>query len=121
MWKDMIVKAQTASMLSLFDVIADYLMENALYFFRERIEAAFSSREYAGQTTTGRTHRGKNDTIFERLDSTFTEEMAMQQSLVVKGSGVTSMMVKQMLKNWKRQGLVVQQPDLRYTKISTVV
>ena len=121
MWKDMIVKAQTASMLSLFDVIADYLMENALYFFRERIEAAFSSREYAGQTTTGRTHRGKNDTIFERLDSTFTEEMAMQQSLVVKGSGVTSMMVKQMLKNWKKQGLVVQQPDLRYTKISTVV
>lgn len=121
MWKDMIVKAQTASMLSLFDDIADYLMENALYFFRERIEAAFSSREYAGQTTTGRTHRGKNDTIFERLDSTFTEEMAMQQSLVVKGSGVTSMMVKQMLKNWKRQGLVVQQPDLRYTKISTVV
>ena len=121
MWKDMIVKAQTASMLSLFDVIADYLMENALYFFRERIEAAFTSREYAGQTTTGRTHRGKNDTIFERLDSTFTEEMAMQQSLVVKGSGVTSMMVKQMLKNWKRQGLVVQQPDLRYTKISTVV
>ena len=120
-WKDMIVKAQTASMLSLFDVIADYLMENALYFFRERIEAAFSSREYAGQTTTGRTHRGKNDTIFERLDSTFTEEMAMQQSLVVKGSGVTSMMVKQMLKNWKKQGLVVQQPDLRYTKISTVV
>ena len=121
MWKDMIVKAQTASMLSLFDVIADYLMENALYFFRERIEAAFSSREYAGQTTTGRTHRGKNDTIFERLDSTFTEEMAMQQSLVVKGSGVSSMMVKQMLKNWKRQGLVVQQSDLRYTKISTVV
>ena len=121
MWKDMIVKAQTASMLSLFDVIADYLMENALYFFRERIEAAFSSREYAGQTTTGRTHRGKNDTIFERLESTFTEEMAMQQSLVVKGSGVTSMMVKQMLKNWKKQGLVVQQPDLRYTKISTVV
>lgn len=121
MWKDMIVKAQTASMLSLFDVIADYLMENALYFFRERIEAAFSSREYAGQITTGRTHRGKNDTIFERLDPTFTEEMAMQQSLVVKGSGVTSMMVKQMLKNWKKQGLVVQQPDLRYTKISTVV
>ena len=121
MWKDMIVKAQTASMLSLFDVIADYLMENALYFFRERIEAAFASREYVGQTTTVRTHRGKNDTIFERLDSTFTEEMAMQQSLVVKGSGVTSMMVKQMLKNWKRQGLVVQQPDLRYTKISTVV
>ncbi len=117
----MIVKAQTASMLSLFDVIADYLMENALYFFRERIEAAFSSREYAGQTTTGRTHRGKNDTIFERLDPTFTEEMAMQQSLVVKGSGVTRTSVIQMLKNWKSQGLIITIPNKRFQKISTTL
>lgn len=121
MWKDMIVKAQTASMLSLFDVIADYLMENALYFFRERIEAAFSSREYVGQTTTGRTHRGKNDTIFERLDPTFTEEMAMQQSLVVKGSGVTRTSVIQMLKNWKSQGLIITIPNKRFQKIATTL
>lgn len=120
-WKDMIVKAQTASMLSLFDIIAGYLMENALYFFRERIEAAFSSREYVGQTTTGRTHRGKNDTIFERLDPTFTEEMAMQQSLVVKGSGVTRTSVIQMLKNWKSQGLIITIPNKRFQKIATTL
>lgn len=120
-WKDMIVKAQTASMLSLFDIIADYLMENALYFFRERIEAAFASREYVGQTTTGRTHRGKNDTIFERLDPTFTEEMAMQQSLVVKGSGVTRTSVIQMLKNWKSQGLIITIPNKRFQKIATTL
>lgn len=50
LWKEMIVKTQTPTMLAVFDVLADYLMENALYFFRERIEAAFSSREYMGQT-----------------------------------------------------------------------
>lgn len=121
LWKEMIVKTQTPTMLAVFDVLADYLMENALYFFRERIEAAFSSREYAGQTTTGRTHRGKNDTIFERLDPTFTEEMAMQQSLVVKGSGVTRTSVIQMLKNWKSQGLIITIPNKRFQKISTTL
>ncbi len=65
LWKEMIVKTQTPTMLAVFDVLADYLMENALYFFRERIEAAFSSREYMGQTSCSRLHRGKNDTIFE--------------------------------------------------------
>ena len=72
LWKEMIVKTQTPTMLAVFDVLADYLMENALYFFRERIEAAFSSREYMGQTSCSRLHRGKNDTIFERLCSPFT-------------------------------------------------
>ena len=37
LWKEMIVKTQTPTMLAVFDVLADYLMENALYFFRERI------------------------------------------------------------------------------------
>ena len=80
----MIVKTQTPTMLAVFDVLADYLMENALYFFRERIEAAFSSREYMGQTSCSRLHRGKNDTIFERLCSPFTLEQAVQQSIAVK-------------------------------------
>lgn len=69
LWKEMIVKTQTPTMLAVFDVLADYLMENALYFFRERIEAAFSSREYMGQSNCLRLHRGKNDTIFEKLDT----------------------------------------------------
>ena len=122
MWKDMIVKAQTASMLSLFDIIADYLMENALYFFRERIEAAFSSREYAGKVLSmDRSRKGKNDTIFELLDLNFTAEQAMQEAVIVKGTGVTSMAVQQMLKNWCRQGLIIKTPDKRFQKIQAAI
>lgn len=122
LWKEMIVKTQTPSMLSAFDSLANYQMENALYFFRERIEAAFSSREYAGKTVgMDRTRRGKNDTIYESLDVNFTVEQAMQQSIVVKGAGVTNMAVQQMLKNWRRQGLIVPKPNKRYQKISSCV
>lgn len=122
LWKEMIVKTQTPSMLSVFDSLANYQMENALYFFRERIEAAFSSREYAGKTVgMDRTRRGKNDTIYESLDVNFTAEQAMQQSIVVKGAGVTNMAVQQMLKNWRRQGLIVPKPNKRYQKISSCV
>ena len=116
LWKEMIVKTQTPTMLAVFDVLADYQMENALYFFRERIEAAFSSREYMGQTSCSRLHRGKNDTIFERLCSPFTLEQAVQQSIAVKGAVVSKPTVQQMLKNWKRQGLITRMPDMRYQK-----
>lgn len=121
LWKEMIVKSQTPTMLAVFDVLADYLMENALYFFRERIEAAFSSREYMGQTEKPRVIRGKNDTIFARLDSVFTSEQATQQSIAIKGTNVTKTMVRQMLKNWRKQGLIAQIPDGRFQKISTTL
>lgn len=117
LWKEMIVKTQTPTMLAVFDVLADYQMENALYFFRERIEAAFSSREYVGQTEKPRVIRGKNDTIFARLDSVFTSEQATQQSIAIKGTNVTKTMVRQMLKNWRKQGLIAQIPDGRFQKI----
>lgn len=120
LWKEMIVKTQTPTMLAVFDVLADYLMENALYFFRERIEAAFSSREYMGQTEKPRVIRGKNDTIFARLDSVFTSEQATQQSIAIKGTNVTKTMVRQMLKNWRKQGLIAQIPDGRFQKILTL-
>ena len=120
LWKEMIVKTQTPTMLAVFDVLADYQMENALYFFRERIEAAFSSREYMGQTEKPRVIRGKNDTIFARLDSVFTSEQATQQSIAIKGTNVTKTMVRQMLKNWRKQGLIAQIPDGRFQKILTL-
>ena len=114
LWKEMLVKTQTAQMLETYDVIADSLMDNALFFFRERIENAVSSRDYAGGGD--RLRIGKNDSIYERLDQQFTFAQAMQQSIAVKGVGVTNNSVKQMLKNWKRQGLIVQAEAGRYTK-----
>ena len=121
LWKDLIIKMQTPTMLAVFNVLADYQLDNALYFFRSRIEDAFSSRDYCGQMPYDRTHRGKNDSIFERLDTTFSFEQAQQQSISVKGANTTLEAVKQMLKNWKRQGLINILPDSRYQKVASTV
>ena len=120
-WKEIIVKMQTPTMLGVFNVLADYQLDNALYFFRSRIENAFSSKDYCGQSPYDRSRRGKNDSIFERLDVTFSFEQAQQQSIAVKGASATYESVKQMLKNWKRQGLISLLPDKRYQKTSTTV
>ena len=121
LWKEMIVKTQTPTMLEAFNILADYQLDNALYFFRSRIEDAFSSKSYCGQTTYDRSRRGKNDSIFERLDVTFSFEQALQQSIAVKGANVTREVARQMLKNWKRQGLIAVLPDMRYQKVQPAV
>ena len=121
LWKELIVKMQTPTMLAVFDTLADYQLENALYFFRSRIEDAFSSKNYSGQSPYDRSRRGRNDSIFECLDITFTFEQAQQQSVAIKGANVTHEAVRQMLKNWKRQGLINILPDSRYQKVASTV
>ena len=121
LWKGMLVKTQTPTMLETFNILADYQLDNALYFFRSRIEDAFSSKNYCSQSPYDRTHRGKNDSIFERLDVTFTFEQAEQQSVAVKGATATHETVRQMLKNWKRQGLISILPDKRYQKVTSII
>lgn len=116
LWREMILRQQTPTMLSAFDVLADYQMDNALFFFRERIEAAFMASSYAGQAASERSKRGRNDSIFERLDRTFSFEQALQQSIAVKGPNTSRNAVKQMLKNWRNQGLVTRGEDMRFVK-----
>ena len=118
LWKELLLKAQTPLMLDVYDQIADSLMENALHFFCDRIENAFRSRDYAGYLSGERVKRGKNDSIYERLDVQFTTAQAMQQSVAVKGADVTRNTVRQMLKNWRKQGLVVQTDDGAFRKTS---
>ena len=115
LWQTMLQKAQTPQLLEAYDVIADYLMDTALYFFRDRIEAAFQSRDYAGGND--RQRMGRNDSIFERLDVEFGFEGAFQHSVSVKGANVSRNSVRQMLKNWKKQGLIVQTEAGRYRKV----
>jgi hypothetical protein len=118
LWKELLLKAQTPTMLEAYDVIADQLLENALYFFRDRIENAFLSRDYAGCLNGERTKRGKNDSIFGRLDVQFTFEQAMQHSVAVKGASVNANTVRQMLKNWRKQKLVTIDENGNYRKVS---
>ena len=117
LWKEMLQKAQTPVMLDTYDVIADTLIDNALCFFRERIENAMSSRNYGGGNGE-RTKRGRNDSIYERLDVQFSWAQAMQFSVAAKGAGITHNSVRQMLKNWRKQGLIVQTGEGSYRKVS---
>ena len=116
LWKELIVKQQQPSFLAAFDVLADYQIDNALHFFRDRIEAAFSSKDYCGRAVSERTKRGRNDSIFERLDTTFSFEQALQHSIAVKGSNTSRNAVQQMLKNWRKQGLVSFEPNNSFRK-----
>ena len=118
LWKEMLLKTQTPQMMDIYGIIADSLLENALFFFRDRIENAFNSRDYTGCNERQRV--GKNDSIFERLDIEFDINQAMQHSIAIKGAGVTRNTVHQMLKNWKRQGLIVQTEAVKYRKVETI-
>ena len=122
LWRDMIVKTQTPAMLAVFDTLADYQLDNALYYFRQRIEEAFTSKTYRSRSVISeRSHRGKNDSIFERLDTNFTFEQALQQSIAMKGASVTNETARQMLKNWRKQGLIVILKDKHYQKITATI
>ena len=116
LWKELLLKTQTPQLLEAYDAIADSLMDNALYFFRQRIENAFVSRDYAGIQGGERTKRGKNDSIYERLDVQFSFEQAMQYSVALKGASVTKNSVYQMLKNWRKQGLIILTDEGKYRK-----
>ena len=118
LWKMMLQKAQTPQMLDIYHVLADYLLECALYFFRDRIENAFRSQDYVG--SSDRQRMGKNDSIFARLDVEFSFDGALQHSIGVKGANVSRNQVSQMLKNWKKQGLIVQTEAGRYRKVQEV-
>lgn len=117
LWIEMLHKMQSEDMLQLFDLIADYLIDNDLYYFRDRIEAAYESKNFQVSSLSVRSHKGKNDSIFERLSDVFSFEQAFQHSVAVKGSSVSRNSVHQMLKNWKSQGLIAAEKDNCYRKV----
>ena len=104
LWITTLEKQQNDDMLQTFDLIADYLIDNDLYYFRERIEGAYESKNYQ---IGPRNRVGKNDSIFARLADEFSMEQAIQQCMAVKGANVSRNSVRMMLKNWRNQGLIV--------------
>ena len=107
---EMAVKMQTPAMLDAYEVMAESLIDNDMLYFRDKLENATA---HTG-TISDRKRIGKNDRIYDRLSDTFTFEQAMG----AKGSGCTHNNVRQMLKNWKKQGLIEQVDEGHYTKIS---
>ena len=114
-WTELMKKAQTPSLLDAFDVIADSLIDNALFFFRSRIDHAMYKSDNRGGD---RMRTGKNDSIFARLPEEFDLELAQQQTINIKGSDTTRNAVLQMLKNWRHQGLISLTEMGKYKKMN---
>lgn len=106
---EMAKKLQTDEMLKVYEILADSILENDLYFFRDKIENAYSASGFGSE----RTRRGKNDNIYNRLPQEFTFQQAMQE----RGGGCTSNTVSQMLKNWKNQGMIVSVGKMHFRKV----
>ena len=105
LWQKMLQRQQTPQMLATFDVLADYMIDNAIYFFRERIEEAFRAATYA-PSDAPRTQKGSNDTIYRKLAGQFTTEEAYGATVSVRGFDVQRGRVFTMLSRWERQGMV---------------
>ena len=107
LWQNLLQRQQTPQMLMAFDVIADYMLDNALRFFRERIEAAFNSNDYISSDSI-RCRKSKNDTIYEQLNNQFTTDEAYGATIGARGFDVPKSRVNTMLMRWERQGMVVR-------------
>ena len=105
LWQTLILDQQTPQMLDVFCVLADYMIDNAMYFFRERIEMAFRSAEYA-PSAQPRRRKTKNDTIYEQLKENFCTEDAYIATVNTRGFNVARARVISMISRWERQGLV---------------
>ena len=105
LWQELLQRQQTPQMLATFDVLADYMIDNAIYFFRERIEEAFRATTYA-PADTPRTQKGCNDTIYQKLGGQFTTEEAYGATINVRGFDVQKGRVRTMLYRWEKQGIV---------------
>ena len=92
------------------------MIDNAIYFFRERIEEAFRATTYA-PTDTPRTQKGSNDTIYRKLAGQFTTEEAYGATVSVRGLDVQRGRVFTMLSRWERQGMVERLKKGVYKKI----
>ena len=120
LWQKLILRQQTPQMLAAFDVLADYMIDNAMYFFKERIEMAFRSTAYAPKAKL-RSRKTKNDTIFEQLGEHFNTEDAYCTTVSTRGFDVARARVISMLCRWERQGLVERIDKGVYRKLTTNV
>ncbi len=120
LWQKLLRRQQTPQMLEAFDVIADYMIDNTIFFFRNRIESAFHSPDYV-PSGKPRSRRTKNDTIYEQLADRFSTEEAYDTSISVRGFEVTKGRVFTMLYRWEKQGMVERLDKGVYRKTQRAV
>lgn len=102
-------KVQNKKMMDLYDVLNEYLTETMLYYFRDRIERSYHSEDYL---PSGRTKRGKNDSVFEKLPQEFT----LKEAAAAKGNKSADGQTRGMVHQWQKQGLVKNIGNGKYAK-----
>ena len=104
-----LLQFQTEEMLSNFEVIADYIMDNLEFYFKDKIQNAKDAENYI---IGDRTQPGKNDDIYSKLPDEFNFSDARRVKPDASDNSI-----RQMVKNWKKQGLVIMLSAGKYKKI----
>lgn len=104
-------KFQKRQLLDAFDLLADHYLDNALYFFRAKIEEATDRQSMMNVGL--RAIRGKNDNVYTHLPHRFTLKQAQQAR-----SDHSYDRTRSMLKNWTKAGLVKNVDTGTYEKLS---
>ena len=105
-----LTKMQDEEMMALYDTLSEYLTDTQLYYFRSRIEQAYESDNYK---VDGRTRRGKNDSVFERLPQKFD----LRQAASAKGHATADAVIRTMVYQWCKQGLTMSIGNGLYRKV----
>ena len=105
-----LAKMQDEEMMALYDTLSEYLTDTQLYYFRTRIEQAYESDNYK---VDGRTRRGKNDSVFERLPQKFD----LRQAASAKGHATADAVIRTMVYQWCKQGLIRNVGNGLYEKL----
>ena len=105
-----LTKMQDEEMMALYDTLSEYLTDTQLYYFRSRIEQAYESDNYK---VDGRTRRGKNDSVFERLPQKFD----LRQAALAKGHATADAVIRTMVYQWCKQGLIRNVGNGLYEKL----
>ena len=102
---------QTREYLETFTVIADYLIENILFYFGKKIAKAYEQDNYAGDYVPKR--KGKNASLFDSLENRFTINDIRQ----AKGDSCSLSAVYKIAQRWEDNKLCRRISNGLYEKI----
>ena len=105
-----IAQEETKAMMDTYDIIANYILDMDMLFFGEKLKSDYENKD-CRVISEGRTYHTANDTIYECLPAVFTREQLVQQCKMNNGEDPTEPKVSSMIRNWKRQGLIVNQSN----------
>lgn len=110
--KKTIDKFVTPEILHMFDIYAEYFLENLLFFFREKIEVEATRSAIYASGKSERKSKGSNDLFYDKLPEVFTLD-----DLRAAAVGANSNTISKMVYNWEEQKICERAGRGKYKKI----